>query len=307
MKNIPWTEKYRPKNFESIIIENNNYTFFSNIIKSGNFPNLLFYGPPGTGKTTTILNIISEYNKIYNIENNSMVIHLNASDDRGIDIIRNNIYNFVNSDRLLYNVPKFIILDEIDYMTKTAQLALKTIINNFYDNVYYCIICNYISKIEISLQNIFCKIRFNNTINKDILNYLTNIIKNENVNLKKMQINKIINYYNNDIRSIVNFIQFANNKVIIFDNTYLDKLYNYNIDSKLDEKYFINKIFYLEKYFNIPSKNIIKKYLFFYITKKIKVYNIDLINDFEFIIHNINENIESIILYVYYKIKENYS
>mgnify|MGYP001225080161 CR=1 FL=1 len=303
MINIPWTEKYRPSNFESIIMENNNHTFFLNIIKTGNFPNLLFYGPPGTGKTTTILNIINEYNKLYNIENNSMIIHLNASDDRGIDIIRNNIYNFVNSERLLYNIPKFIILDEIDYMTKTAQLALKTIINNYYENVYYCIICNYISKIEISLQNIFCKIRFNNTVKKDILNYINNIKQKENINLSKLQINKIINYYNNDIRSIVNFIQFRNNEFHIFDDNFLDKLYNINF--KFNEKYFTNKIFFLENHFNIQSKNIIKKYIYYFITKKMKVYNIELINDFEFLIHDINENIETIILYTYYKIREN--
>tara|TARA_Y100000816_G_C25895433_1_gene467112 strand:- start:154 stop:726 length:573 start_codon:yes stop_codon:yes gene_type:complete len=190
-------------------------------------------------------------------------------------------------------------------MTKTAQLALKTIINNYYHNVYYCIICNYISKIEISLQNIFCKIRFNNTVKKDILTYIDNIKKKENINLSKLQINKIINYYNNDIRSIVNFIQFRNNELHIFDDNFLDKLYTINF--KFNEKYFTNKILFLENYFNIQSKNIIKKYIYYFITKKMKVYNIELINDFEFLIHDINENIETIILYTYYKIKENYS
>ena len=95
---IPWVEKYRPNNFESIILDNNNKLIFENILNTGIFPNLLFYGPPGTGKTTTIINLINKYQYIYNDNKNntnkSLILHLNASDDRGIEIIRNNISNF---------------------------------------------------------------------------------------------------------------------------------------------------------------------------------------------------------------------
>ena len=93
----PWVEKYRPINFESIVLDNINKQIFNNILNKNYFPNLLFYGPPGTGKTTTIINLINEYQKKYFKVDKSLVIHLNASDERGIDIVRNQIHTFVKS------------------------------------------------------------------------------------------------------------------------------------------------------------------------------------------------------------------
>ena len=87
-------------------------------MRRNEFPNLLFYGPPGTGKTTTIINLIDKYQEKYHQKRKGLKIHLNASDDRGIDIIRNQINNFVNTKILFGNGMKFIILDEVDYMTK---------------------------------------------------------------------------------------------------------------------------------------------------------------------------------------------
>ena len=97
---IPWVEKYRPDDFNDIVLEDINKTILTNIIEKDNFPNLLFYGPPGTGKTTTIINLIDKYQEKYNQKRKGLKIHLNASDDRGIDIIRNQINNFVKSFRL---------------------------------------------------------------------------------------------------------------------------------------------------------------------------------------------------------------
>ena len=94
---IPWVEKYRPTDFEDIVLDPYNYKIMKNIIKGNNFPNLLLYGPPGTGKTTTIINLISDYQKVNKQVNKELIIHLNASDERGIDIIRNHISLFVNS------------------------------------------------------------------------------------------------------------------------------------------------------------------------------------------------------------------
>ena len=122
-ENIPWTEKYRPSNFDNIVLDPYNKTLFMNMIENKYFPNLLLYGPPGTGKTTTIINLINEYQRIK--KNKSLVIHLNASDERGIDIIRNQIYQFVKTKNLFETGYKFVVLDEVDYMTKNAQQALK--------------------------------------------------------------------------------------------------------------------------------------------------------------------------------------
>ena len=87
-----WVEKYRPTHFDNIVLDPINRKLFEQIIQKGHFPNLLFYGPPGTGKTTTIINLIEQYQKTYSKINKGNVIHLNASDERGIDIIRNQIY-----------------------------------------------------------------------------------------------------------------------------------------------------------------------------------------------------------------------
>ena len=149
---IPWMEKYRPNNFDNIILDKYNKRIIENIIDKNIFPNLLLHGPPGTGKTTTIINLVKIYQKNNNQNSNELTIHLNASDDRGIYTIRNQIYQFVNSKSLFNKGLKIIILDEVDYMTKSAQQALKYLLNEVHsNNVRFCLICNYISKIDKSL------------------------------------------------------------------------------------------------------------------------------------------------------------
>jgi len=119
----PWVEKYRPNTFNEIVLDPLNKKILENIIKNEHFPNLLFYGPPGTGKTTSVINLIKAYQDTS--DNKNLMIHLNASDERGIDIIRNQINTFVNSKSLFNDGMKFVILDEVDYMTKNAQIALR--------------------------------------------------------------------------------------------------------------------------------------------------------------------------------------
>ena len=188
---IPWVEKYRPQTLQDIVLDQNNRLIFDNIVKSQKFPNLLFYGPPGTGKTTSIVNLISSYQNYslhkggINEEDNEqlesfmkhMVIHLNASDERGIDIIRNQINMFVYSHSLFYQGTKYVILDEIDYMTKNAQCALRNLLQTFKPNVRFCLICNYISRLDESLQGEFIKIRFNQLPESNILSFLNFINK----------------------------------------------------------------------------------------------------------------------------------
>ena len=100
LKTIPWVEKYRPTEFENIVLDPINKRIFENIIDKDYFPNILLYGPPGTGKTTTIVNLINSHQSRYFKKNNQQIIHLNASDERGIDTIRNQIHSFVNSNNL---------------------------------------------------------------------------------------------------------------------------------------------------------------------------------------------------------------
>ena len=212
-KNIPWIEKYRPTHFDDIVLEPNNRRLFENIIqrKTPYFPNLLLYGPPGTGKTTSIINLVAEYQRhnykaMTNVSSN--VIHLNASDERGIDIIRNQINLFIRSQHLFDSGLKFVILDEVDYMTKSAQQALKYILQTFnYNNVRFFLICNYISKIDESLQREFISIQFNQLPPADVSKFLLRICAHEDIPMTGEKIGKIMQLYNHDVRGMIKFIQ----------------------------------------------------------------------------------------------------
>ena len=284
----PWVEKYRPSQFNEIILDSTNKTILLNIIKQNNFPNLLLYGQPGTGKTTTIINLIKEYQKENNEEFKELIIHLNASDDRGIDIIRNQINSFSNSSIMFRKGMKFIVLDEIDYMTKNAQLALKYLIQQNNHSIRYCLICNYISKIDKTLQNEFLKLKFNQLPKNQIYNFLQIIIKKENLNFSKEKCYQIIDLYKSDIRSMINDIQnisclnkwniLTQHDIKIFINTI--KTTKNNKNQNLIINRYLNK-FNMEKYQFII-------YIFNYLVKKNPKK--DLLDFIEEILHTNNYN-----------------
>jgi len=231
MELIPLVEKFRPKNFDDVVLCDTNKKILNNIISFHYFPNLLLYGPPGTGKTSTITNLINSYHKNIGITNNKdLIIHLNASDDRGIDIIRNQISQFVSSNTIFKpsTYMKFVILDEADYMTKNAQQALRCIIQNYYKNVRFCIICNYISKIDEALQTEFLCIRYGPLNKTDIISFLNKINKQEKLEMTNQELESIQKKYGYDIRSMINFIQSSTqteNNIFTGENDF-EKLYN---------------------------------------------------------------------------------
>ena len=205
-----WVEKYRPTEFRDIILDELNRQFFEKIVEQRHFPNLLFYGPPGTGKTTTIINLINEYQTRYYRKNRTNILHLNASDERGIDIIRNQIYQFVKTNNLFEEGLKFVILDEVDYMTKNAQQALKYLLQNSFDNnnVRFCLVCNYISKIDDGLKDEFISVRFNQLPIADILALMARICRLEDVRgVSPEMIRGIQRIFGSDVRSMINFLQ----------------------------------------------------------------------------------------------------
>ena len=290
---IPWVEKYRPTNFNDIVLDKYNKIIFNNIIKTNYFPNILLYGPPGTGKTTTIINIINLYQKTNNENNKGLMIHLNASDERGIDIIRNQINNFVNSKTFFNFGIKFIILDEVDYMTKNAQLALKYLLQEYNKNIRFCLICNYISRIDESLQNEFVRLRFNQLPQNDIISFLDIINKNESLNLSIEQIKSIQNNYKSDIRSMINYMQ--SNQVAIINTRVINNNIYYNIINlikKQNYEQFNKELFNMSSMYNLDIKNIIKEYFNYIIRHKLNNLSFDLLNLIENIIHNPELNIE---------------
>ena len=243
--NIPFVEKYRPDNLDDIVLDEYNKTIFNNILKNKIFPNLLIYGPPGTGKTTTIIAIIKEYNKIIKNKNYE-TMHLNASDDRGIDNIRSIILKFVTSKSLFQNTHKFVILDEVDYMTEHAQLGLKILLESNIKNVTFCLMCNYICKLNVSLCNNFIKLQFKKSDKNNVIKLLSKIVKNENIKCPKSKLISIYNLWKYDIRSMINYIQTNSNYIStikILENDDIKDIINKIKLKEMDKcKNYINKI-----------------------------------------------------------------
>ena len=265
-----------------------------NMIENKYFPNLLLYGPPGTGKTTTIINLINEYQRIK--KNKSLVIHLNASDERGIDIIRNQIYQFVKTKNLFETGYKFVVLDEVDYMTKNAQQALKYLLQTCGNNVKFFLICNYISKIELSLQHEFVCIRFNQLPKQKIREFIREICVKEGVDLTDQNIDTIQNLHKSDIRSMINFIQLNQNVPVqqsnIIDDTVWKSLYDLFQENRKTIKVFINQ---LSINYNIDKKQIIKDYYNYLILNH--SINSEIIEKMEIVIHNYDCSIDVLVNY----------
>jgi DNA polymerase III delta prime subunit len=303
---IPWVEKYRPTDLNDIVLDPHNKTIISNIIGTNYFPNILLYGPPGTGKTTTIINMINTFQEKNDQLNKGLMIHLNASDERGIDIIRNQIHQFVNSNSLFHNGIKFVILDEVDYMTKNAQQALKYLLQGFTDNVRFCLICNYISRIDESLQNEFMRIRFNQLPETDIIHFLSTISIKENLNISDKKLKSIQRLFKSDIRSMINYIQSNQNTIntnAVIDITTWENLTKV-IKNKDDLKKSILLFHDISNEYNIDIKNVIKDYLNYIINNNPEYVSFSFLKFTEFVIHLINPNSEQIVNYIVLKLNQ---
>jgi replication factor C subunit 3/5 len=285
---IPFVEKYRPVKFDDIVLDPLNKKILKNIIETAYFPNLLFYGPPGTGKTTTIINLVNSYQEKLNQKNRELMIHLNASDERGIDIIRSQINQFVNSKTLFNKGMKFVILDEVDYMTKNAQQALRYLLQNYSNSVRFCLICNYISRIDEGLQNEFLRLRFNQLPTNDMVKFLGNISASEKLNLNEKSLYLIQKLYKSDIRSMINFMQSNQNikdeDINIIDDIVWDSLYS-KIKKGEALDLLIKMINEISTKFNMDKKNIIKDFLNYIIRKYQNANTPEYLNFVENIIH----------------------
>jgi replication factor C subunit 3/5 len=305
---IPWVEKYRPSNFEDIVLDDVNREIFQNIIQDRTkiyFPNLIFYGPPGTGKTTTIINLINAYQQKYNEVSRGTIIHLNASDERGIDIIRNQIYQFVRTNNLFDAGLKFVILDEVDYMTKNAQQALKYLLQTCGQNVRFCLICNYISKVDESLKNEFISIRFNQLPTEYIHSFLKKVSDSEKLNISTSIISKIQQLYQSDIRSMINFIQLHETindweNIIITDEIY-EEIY-LMIQKKISVNDIIKNIIKISEQYNTDKLTIIIGYSQYIIKNKPELISSEYLNIVETVIHIKDTDIQQRLTYYFHSI-----
>ena len=226
---IPWIEKYRPRKLEEMAQSKNLMDLFQNTIKTGNMTHYLFYGPPGTGKTSAILAIGREIFKEYFP---TRVIEFNASDDRGINAVREKITNeakkyvteIIGEDGTKIPPYKIIILDEADSMTDEAQDALRVIIEQYSTVTRFCFICNYISKITDAIKSRCSAIYFKKLSNSCIIDKLNEIAIKESMILPKKILNTIIDVSNGDMRKAIMILQ--NLKYLYNYKTYMSKPFN---------------------------------------------------------------------------------
>ncbi|KAI5956026.1 RFC2 [Candida theae] len=222
LHHTPWVEKYRPKNLNDIASQEHAVKVLEKQVSTGNLPHMLFYGPPGTGKTSTILALAKQLYgpRLYK----SRVLELNASDERGISIVRQKIKNFAKltvsnptpEDLANYPCPpyKIIILDEADSMTNDAQSALRRTMETYANITRFALVCNYITRIIDPLASRCSKFRFKLLNNENSLNRLKYIASEEDLNLDRSQgedevLNEVLKISNGDLRKAITYLQSA--------------------------------------------------------------------------------------------------
>ena len=201
---LPWIEKYRPKNIEEIISHTQNIDTIKKLLENNSLPHLLFHGSPGTGKTSMILAIAK---KIYKRNMRLMVMKLDASDDRGINSVRDDIKGFAEKTNMFQKGIKLIILDEVDAMTFDAQFALRRIIELYSSSVRFCLICNYENKIIPAIRSRCANFRFSNIDNMNISIKINQIINNEKLICEEGVSETIAKISKGDLRKAINLLQ----------------------------------------------------------------------------------------------------
>jgi replication factor C subunit 2/4 len=244
---IPWIEKYRPRKLSDVISQDESINILNNTLKTGERPHLLLYGNPGTGKTSSILSLC---NQLFGERVNERVLELNASDERGINIVRHKIINFAKlsigtvDKKVLCPPYKIIILDEADAMTKEAQAALRKIMEDTSNITRFCFICNYINQIIEPINSRCVKIRFKPISIEYVIKKLNWISKKERMNINEDVISGIADIANGDLRKGIlilqntKYINIESEKSLVKDDIY--KMCNYISDTEIS--YYLNKI-----------------------------------------------------------------
>lgn len=213
----PWVEKYRPKSLSDVTAQDHTITVLQRTLQASNLPHMLFYGPPGTGKTSTILALAKE---LYGPEMfRTRVLELNASDERGISIVREKVKDFARmqlsnppphyQDRYPCPPYKIIILDEADSMTQDAQSALRRTMETYSKITRFCLICNYVTRIIDPLASRCSKFRFKMLDQGNAKKRLQDIAGFENVKLEDGAVDTLIKCSEGDLRKAITFLQSA--------------------------------------------------------------------------------------------------
>jgi replication factor C small subunit len=206
MSELFWFEKYRPRSFDEVVDLEEVKIRLREFVKGGNMPHLLFYGPPGTGKTTMALALARELYGEYWREN---TLELNASDERGINVIRERVKEFARTAPVGKAPFKLVILDEADNMTSDAQQALRRIMEIYAQNTRLILLANYVSGIIEPIQSRVVMVRFNPLPKDAVIARLRYIAENEGVKATDDALEAIYEFTQGDMRRAINALQIA--------------------------------------------------------------------------------------------------
>jgi replication factor C small subunit len=202
IENSLWVEKYRPSVLENYVGNEHLKDKVKGYIENGDVPHLLLYGRAGTGKTTLAKLIVNSTNCDYML--------INASDERGIDIIRNKVRTFASTVGFKDN--KIIILDEFDYMTPDAQASLRNLMETFSKHCRFILTCNYVEKVIEPIQSRCQTFQIVPPTKKDVAIQISKILKSEDVKFEVKDLVPIIDSGYPDIRKIINTCQLNSHK-----------------------------------------------------------------------------------------------
>jgi replication factor C small subunit len=287
-----WTEKYRPEKFNEVVGQDPIVNSISSFVESKEIPHLLLAGPAGSGKSTIALIIAKQ---LFGKNWKQNFLELNASDTRGIDVIRGQVKDFART-KSIGNFPyKIIFLDEADSLTKEAQNALRRTMENYSEVCRFCLSCNYSSKIIEPIQSRCAVYRFKTVDENAIEKRLNYIIKKEKLKVDKKGLDAICQLSEGDMRKAINLLQAASTYKKINEKTIFDvaaqaepedikNMVNNALSGKFLDSRDILKDLLLKK--GISGQDVVKQIgreiYDLDISEKMKVRLIDKVGEFEF-------------------------